>query len=131
LNSVLRDAKKLALQFNHGEGIPVLCLFQLNRQGRTEADKAEGRYKMNAISYANEAERSADVITTTYLNDMHRQAGTTLFCNLKNRDNPLFEPFEARVNFACRRISNIEQINTDGMGVDDRDLGDMVGQGSV
>lgn len=132
LNSVLRDAKKLALQFNHGEGIPVLCLFQLNRQGRTEADKAEGRYKMNAISYANEAERSADVITTTYLNDAHRQAGTTLFCNLKNRDNPLFEPFEARVNFTCRRISNIEMVSAEGMStVTDDDLLGMAGQASV
>ncbi len=120
LNSVLRDSKKLALQFNHGEGIPVLMLFQLNRQGKAEADKAEGRYKMSAISYANEAERSSDVITTTYLNDQHRDDGTTLFCNLKNRDNPLFKPFLANVNFNCRRIRNVDQ-DAPGMSVVDRD----------
>lgn len=126
LNSVLRDAKKLALQFNHGEGLPVLMLFQLNRQGKSEADKNEGRYKMNAISHANEAERSADVITTTYLNDQHRTDGTTLFCNLKNRDDEIFPPFLARVNFPCRYIGNADLTDDDGMGVVDD-----VGEGSI
>jgi replicative DNA helicase len=117
LNSVLRDSKKLALQFNHGEGLPVLMLFQLNRNGKTEADKNEGRYKMNAISHANEAERSSDVITTTYLNDEHRTNGTTMFCNLKNRDDSLFKPFMARVDFKCRYIGNAEIQNDDGLSV--------------
>jgi len=109
LNSVLRAAKKtLALHFNGGEGVPVLMLFQLNRQGKDEADKNEGRYKIKALSYANEAEKSADYITTTYLNDGHREAGTTLFCNLKNRDNPLFNTFTATVDFKCRRILNFD-----------------------
>jgi len=119
LNSVIRDAKKLALQFNHGEGLPVLMLFQINRQGKNEADKAEGRYKLNSLAYANECERSADVITTTYLNDELRQNGLTLFCNLKNRDNPLFSPFEASVNFGCRRIRTLDKSNAPGMDVAD------------
>lgn len=106
LNSVLRGAKKFALHFNHGEGIPVLLLFQINRDGKDYADKNEGLYRMRALSYANEAERSADVITTTYLNEDHRADGTTKFCNLKNRDNPLFEPFLASINFICRRMQN-------------------------
>lgn len=105
LNSVVRDSKKLALQFNHGAGVPVLMLFQINRQGKDSADEHGGRYKMSALSYANEAERSADVITTTYLNDEHRANGTTLLGNLKNRDNPLFKAFVASVNFGCRYIS--------------------------
>ena len=121
LNSVLRDAKKLALHFNHGEGIPVLLLFQLSRQGKDAADKNEGKYKLNALSYANEAERSADVVTTTYLNDEHREAGTTLFCNLKNRDGALFKPFEAAVDFKCRRIYNLDNSYGPGMSADDHD----------
>lgn len=119
LNSVLRSAKKtLALHFNNGEGVPVLMLFQLNRQGKDEADKSDppGRYKIKALSYANEAERSADYITTTYLNDLHREHGTTVFCNLKNRDNPLFATFSASVDFACRRICNFDtSISTVGV----------------
>lgn len=107
LNSVIRDAKKLALQFNHGEGIPVLLLFQINRQGKEMADKNNGQFKMSALSYANESERSADVITTTYLNKDLREKGRTIICNLKNRDNPLFDTFEAEVDFKTRRIHSL------------------------
>jgi hypothetical protein len=67
-------------------------------------------------------EKSADVITTTYLNDEHRKNGTTLFCNLKNRDNPLIEPFMAKVEFACRRIYNLDSYqgaDGSGMSIDD------------
>lgn len=122
LNSIVRDAKKLALHFNHGEKVPVLMLFQINRQGKEEADKAEGVYKASAIAYANEVEKSADIITTTYLNDEHRRNGTTKFCNLKNRDNPKFDPFTAKVDFAPRRIRNMDMFRGAagrGMGVDD------------
>jgi hypothetical protein len=70
-------------------------------------------------------EKSADTITTTYLDDTHREQGTTLFCNLKNRDNPLFQPFLANVHFASRRIHNGISDNTQGNGlsVDDIQLG--------
>lgn len=122
LNSVVRDAKKLALHFNHGEKVPVLMLFQINRQGKEDAAKNEGRYKMSALAYANEVEKSADTITTTYLDEDHRRNGTTLFCNLKNRDNPLFDPFMARVEFSCRRIYNLDAVDApigQGMGAED------------
>jgi replicative DNA helicase len=117
LNSIIRDSKKFALHFNHGEGMPTLLLFQINRQGKVEADKNDGLYKMNALSYANEAEKSADVVTTSYLNESLRNECQTKLCNLKNRDNPLFEPFLARVNFATRRIKNLDMESGPGMGV--------------
>lgn len=119
LNSVLRDSKKYALQFNFGEGIPVLLLFQINRQGKIEAEKNDGVYKLNALAYSNEAERSGDVVTTTYLDDRLRGAGETKFCNLKNRDNPLFSPFNAHVDFTCRRISTLNMTSAPGMSVSD------------
>ena len=118
LNSVIRDAKKLALHFNGGEGIPVLLLFQINRQGKDMADKNDGHYRMSALSYANEAERSADVITTTYLNEDLRRKGKTIVCNLKNRDNPLFEPFEAAIDFRTRRLRSEDPFTgMDGQGI--------------
>jgi replicative DNA helicase len=120
LNTVLKDSKKLALHFNGGEGVPLLMLFQINRDGKDQADKSDGAYKMRALSYANEAERSADVISTTYLNDAHREAGTTKCCCLKNRDNPLFAPTLIEVNFACRRLhQNLTEVEGHGMGHDD------------
>jgi len=122
LNSVLRDAKKLALHFNHGEKIPVLVLFQINRDGKDYADKNEGRYKLRALSYSNECERSADVVTTSYLNDDHRKAGTTLFDCLKRRDGPHFPPFLAQVHWPTQRILNHETFhgaNDKGLSMDD------------
>lgn len=67
-------------------------------------------------------EKSADVITTTYLDDTHRSAGTTLICNLKNRDNQQFAPFTASVEFGCRRIKSMtpfDQSPGAGMGLED------------
>lgn len=121
LNSVVRDAKRLALNFNNNEGVPVLMLFQINRNGKTEADKNDGVYKMSALTYANEAEKTADVITTTYLNKDLRERGMTTFSCLKNRDGELFEPFQAQVNFTCRRMLSIPQNGSQNMSVDTAD----------
>jgi hypothetical protein len=63
-------------------------------------------------------EKTADVITTTYLNTDMRAAGMTKFTNLKNRDNPLFDPFSANVNFGWRRISSGKRMEPQGFSVD-------------
>jgi replicative DNA helicase len=118
LNSVIADAKRLALNFDHNSGIPVLMLFQINRTGKTEADKNEGVYKMNALTYANNAEKTADVITTTYWNNDMRRSGLTKFTNLKNRDNQPFEPFTAHVNMTCRRILSEKRMAPQGFAVE-------------
>jgi len=127
LNSVITDAKRLALTFDHNFGVPVIMLFQINRSGKTDADKNDGVYKMNALTYANNAEKTADVITSTYLNDELRKAGATKFTNLKNRDNRLFEPFTARVQFACRRITSAVRDGGEGFAVNEFDA--MMGGG--
>lgn len=64
LNSIIRDTKKIALHFNHGEKIPVLLLFQINREGKDYADKMEGRYKLKALSYANECLLEGTLVRT-------------------------------------------------------------------
>jgi len=109
LNSVVRDMKKLALNFNQGEGIPVVTLFQINRSGKTAAEKSEGQYRLQDLSYSNEAERSGDVITYTYLDDEKRANAETLFGCLKNRDNEPFENFNAKIIWECKRIYNLDQ----------------------
>ena len=247
INSVINDAKNLALHFDHNSGVPVLMLFQINRQGKELADKNDGAYKMSALTYANNCcakgtlistdkglvpiedikigtkvwshtgweevlskfdngirpivevktelscvkvtqdhrfrtlspnglewtpasnllgayalsatmipqkvisvkfvgdiqvydlevtgnheytaggllvhncEKTADVITTTYLNDALRAAGLTKITNLKNRDNPLFKPFEAHVNFVSRRILSAKRMGPQGFSVESHD----------
>ncbi len=124
LNSVLRDSKKLALHFNGGQGVPVLMLFQINRQGQDMVEKKvgtpdEGRYAFSALAYANEAERSADYVTTTYHNDALKKQGVTIMANLKNRDNDLFPLTRVRVDFECRRMRNWEPTDQVDIGHED------------
>jgi replicative DNA helicase len=121
LNSVIRDAKKLALQFNGGEGLAVCLLHQINRQGRDAAEKNGGIYKLSALSYANEAERSADYVTATFLDEKRREEGTIQIANLKNRDNKPFDPVTLSIDFSCRRIRNLDASELNHMSVDDHD----------
>lgn len=108
LNQVVRDTRLMALNFARGYGVPVLALFQMNRQGKLRAEKNDGRYDIAAISYANEIEKSADVITYTYLDDVLRAAGKFYMGNLKNRDNPLFERMMGKILWQSKRIRAIE-----------------------
>lgn len=108
LNSVVREGRMMALNFGRGRAIPVLALFQLNRQGKLKADKNDGRYDIAAISYANEIEKSADVITYTYLNDALRASGKFFMGNLKNRDNPLFDRMIGKILWQSKRMRAIE-----------------------
>ena len=98
-----------------------MMLFQINRQGKDAADKNDGIYGISALTYANACEKTADVITTTYLNEELRNAGLTKICNLKNRDNKKFEPFQAHVNFPCRRILSEKRMEPKGFSVDEHD----------
>ena len=108
LNSVVREGRMMALNFARGASIPVLALFQLNRQGKMRADKADGRYDMAAISYANEIEKSADQVTYTYLNDELRKSGKFYLGCLKNRDNPVFERMVGKIVWKTKRMRALE-----------------------
>lgn len=108
LNSVVRDGRMMALNFARGTTVPVLGLFQLNRQGKLRADKADGRYDFASISYANECEKSADVITYTYLNDELRRAGKFYLGCMKNRDGVIFERMVGKILWTTKRMRALE-----------------------
>ena len=104
LNEVMRDLKRTAMNFNRGAGMAVLALFQINREGFKSAEKNGGNYNLTHLSYANEAERSSDIVTTSFVNDQLRLANRVRFQCLKSRDDAPFEPFFARVEWSCRRV---------------------------
>lgn len=109
LNDALRDLKRFALQFRRGQTCPVLALFQINREGLTSALKRKEKgqlptYDLNHLSYANECERSADVITASYLDKEYGEKNRALITNLKSRDNAPFDPFFVRIEWGCRRM---------------------------
>lgn len=104
LNEVLRDLKKLSGAFNRGSGIAVVGLFQISRDGYKTALKSGGRYNLTALSYANECERSADVVTASYVDEDLKGMNRTLFQCLKARDHEPFPMIPVRVEYANRRL---------------------------
>jgi hypothetical protein len=127
LNEVVRDLKRLAMSFNRGQGIGVVALFQINREGYKGALKQlesarkkgneealhRGKYNLTSLSYANEAERSADVITATWIDDELRQKNRVQFQCLKTRDQQPFEPFYAQVSWKQRRLYTLHNLTTE------------------
>lgn len=108
INSVVTECRFLALNFARGNTVPVFGLFHMNRQGKLRADKADGRYDSAAISYANQLEKDADVITYTYLNDQLRKDGKFYLGCLKNRENPMFERMVGKIFWNSKRMRHIE-----------------------
>lgn len=109
LNEVVRDCKKTAMSFNRGAGMAVVGLFQINRDGYRTAQKRKDKsnvasYDMTALSYSNECERSADIITAAWMDDDMRNTNRVQFQCLKSRDQKPFEVFLSRVEWPCRRI---------------------------
>jgi intein/homing endonuclease len=64
-NAVVRDARLMALNFSRGKGVPLLGLWQMNRQGKMRADKNNGYYDISAIAYANECLFSGTLVRTS------------------------------------------------------------------
>jgi hypothetical protein len=115
LNEVIRDLKKLAMSFNRGMGIAVVALFQISREGYRSAEKNGGRYNLTHLSYANECERSGDVVTSTWIDESLRKMNRAVFSCLKSRDSAPFDRVPVRVEFASRRLitdtTSIEEID--------------------
>jgi len=119
VNSAVREGQMLCANFARGRGVPVLALFQLNRQGKAKADKEDGRYDFSAIAYANEIEKAADYITYTYLNDTLRKEGKFYMGNLKSRHGAIFERMIGKILWQSKRMRALESglldINADAL----------------
>lgn len=115
LNEVLRDLKRLAMAFNRGQGIAVVALFQMSRDGFKSALKikektGQARYELIHLSYANEAERSADVVTCGWKDDDLVKLNRVQFQCLKSRDQKPFEICQARVEWPTRRLLTCDDV---------------------
>jgi hypothetical protein len=108
MNSIVTECRFLALNFARGNTVPVLGLFHMNRQGKLRAEKADGKYDAAAISYANQLEKDADVITYTYLDEKLRQESQFKMGCIKNRDNPIFQQIIGKIFWNTKRMRAIE-----------------------
>jgi replicative DNA helicase len=111
LNTILRKLKNIAMRFDNGRKTRIMTPFQFNREGWKEAEKNDGNYRLSALSNANEAERSADLVISIYMSDEMKKKGLMKICCLKNRRRALFNPFEARVNLESKLIDDIVKTN--------------------
>ena len=122
-NAVIREMKLMAMHFNGGEGVPILDLHQINRTGMTNNEKNKktpeelGQYKYRDLSYANQAERSADYITTSYAPKELIEQGYAIISNMKNRDNQKFDLSRIGVDMSCHRLRNWD-AHAAGFGAD-------------
>ena len=127
LNEVIRDGKRMAMSFNRGMGIAVIALFQISREGFKAAEKNGGKYNLTHLSYANEAERSSDIVTASYVDEELRESNLVLMQCLKARDHKPFTSFYAGVLWKCRRIYTTHDVTPDaaraaGKKIDEIDL---------
>jgi hypothetical protein len=118
LNVAIRETKLNALAFAGGRGIPVLSPFQANREGLKEAEKNGGRYTLRALAGANEAERSADLVYYTYLDDTLREANEISVGNIKARNVKLItDQFRFYADGATRLVDDASPaISLDAQG---------------
>ena len=114
LNNIIKKLKNMTINFDNGRMLRTISPFQINRQGHKDAEKNDGIYKLSALSNANEAERSCDLIITTYMTDEMKKAGTIKFACLAHRKGAGFDPFEAKMDFGTRQIREfIQQKKTE------------------
>ncbi len=111
LNEVLRDLKRFSMSFNRGTGIAVVALFQISREGFKAAEKNGGKYNLTHLSYANEAERSSDIVTAGWVDEELMNSNLIKYQCLKTRDNKPFPDFYAGVLWPCRLIYTTTDVS--------------------
>jgi replicative DNA helicase len=106
LNSIIKNIKQLALTYNNGKGVFILCPYQANRDGQERASKNGGLYDLRAMSYANEAERACDVVYSLYKDEAVASKEVLVSC-LKNRRGPKFDPIKLSVLWESSYMSDM------------------------
>jgi replicative DNA helicase len=128
-NEVMRDLKKIALGFNRGAGMALVALFQINREGFKTAMKrlekgGQASYQLTDLAYANECEKSSDVVTAGWIDDDLRARNRLQMQCLKTRDSEPFETFLIRTEMPWRRFLTCYDLILTGEGK--RSVGDVI-----
>ena len=114
VNANAKLARRMAQEFKQGQGIGLLALHQINREGgkRVLTTSEKGgkipRYDLTHMAGGSEIERSAYVVTSSYVDDRCRAEKVILIDCLKGRLKGTFPPFLAGVDWDSRRLRWIE-----------------------
>lgn len=110
LAGTYQEAHRMALGFGRGRGIAVCCAHQINREGAvrtltaTEKGDVIPRYNLMHLSGSSEVERSADVVTSSFISDAKEDKSLILIDCLKSRHKKAFDPFMMRIDWPTRRM---------------------------
>jgi len=99
------------LNFNRQRGLRIVGAYQISRKGKEAATKnnpdTPGIYDTNALSYSNEAERSATmIITSFYEGELVRQNQARLGW-IKNREGVKEGSFLVEVSLEHSKLNTI------------------------
>jgi hypothetical protein len=111
-SAIYKDAHRMALGFDHGRGIGVVALHQINREGgKRVLTMVEGgkvpRFDLVHLAESSEAGKSADFVTTSYLDERCRDGEVVLMDCLKARGRQPFKPFLASVRWDSMRVTSM------------------------
>lgn len=120
LNNTIKRLKTTAMTFDNGRKVRMISPFQVNRDGWRDAQKNDGVFKLTALSNANEAERTSDLIITVYFSREMKRNGIVKIGCLKMRKGAGFDPFEARLDLSTRHLRDL--IEKPPTGDDDDNL---------
>lgn len=130
-NETIADAKRLAMQFDQGKGLPVNSPFQVNREGYKHAKANEGRMNKTALAQYNAAEKEADNIGYIFFDSEEEATSEPKVGLLKARWGAMkFDPVNVYIDPDSRRIYDMTAgVNagtgaapTAGGGVEDVEL---------
>jgi len=85
VGDVIRDLRRLTQVYNNGQGINVIALSQLNREGFKEAKIRKGKYDLTSIAESAEIVNAADIVITLYADDTDKKGKQCRVQLLKNR----------------------------------------------
>ena len=80
------------------------------KKGEKDPEK-RGEDDLTHLSYANEAERSSDIVTATWIDDDLRKESLVKFLCLKTRDSGGFDRFAASVDWKIIRIKTLDSAS--------------------
>jgi len=107
-NETIADAKRFAMSFNKGEGLPVCSPFQINREGYKAALNNEGRMNKTALAQYNAAEKEADTITYIFYDKEEEATSEPKIGFIKIRWGKMqYDPISVFVEPDSRRIFDL------------------------
>ena len=86
---------------------------RLQRGNQTQRKGLASTYTTADLAYANEAEKSSDVVTASFIDDEYKNQSRMLVHCLKTRDDAPFQPFFSRIE-ALSSILHCDEIPSFG-----------------